>query len=69
MYLVFHQIISPIPLGEIRRHDLIFKLIKKVNLNRSKHLWKEDETKVSVLGFNLNVDPASCTTTEFEERM
>jgi hypothetical protein len=68
IYLVHHRIETTVSLGEIRKHYAISELLQKVNVRLIKHLWKEDETNIAVLGFFTDVDPTNFLKDEFEER-
>ena len=69
MYLVYHRIISPVPIGEIRRNSEVAAMLQNVNAKVSTHQWTEDDTRISVLGFHVKVDPSNCLQTEMEERL
>ena len=56
MYLVFHSILSSVPLREIRRHYEIEAPLNKSTTRVTLHRWKEDETDIAHLGFFINVD-------------
>ena len=69
MYLVFHRILSTVPLGEIRRYSTISELLQRVNTRMSMHHWAEDDTKITTLGFFIRTDPINCIRHEFESRV
>lgn len=69
IYLVYHRIHSSVPLSEIRRNEVIFTLLRKVNTIMTTHMWKEDETHISNLGFHVGVDPSNFIKEYFEERI
>ena len=69
IYLVFHRIQSSIPIGELRKHDTIATLLQKVNVKMTTHKWKEDETRISDLGFFVSVDPGNKLKEDFEEEI
>ena len=66
LYLCFHRIVTPISLGEIRRHTVISSLLRKVNTRLTTHLWKEDETRIANLGFHVGVDPTNFVKEDLE---
>ena len=42
MYLVYHRIISPVPIGEIQRNSEVSAMLQNVNARVSTHQWSED---------------------------
>lgn len=56
-YIVYHCILSPIPLNEIRHHYAINTLLSKVHTQMTQHFWNEDKTKIANLGFFIGVEP------------
>ncbi|KAL7580871.1 hypothetical protein ACA910_001140 [Epithemia clementina (nom. ined.)] len=69
IYLAFHRIVSPVPLGEIRRHATVSTLLHKVNTRLSLHHWTEDETRIANLGFFVGFDPTNILPEEMVERI
>jgi hypothetical protein len=69
IYVVHHRIISNVSLGEIRKHWSVSDLLKRVNTRMTKHLWNEQETRIAVLGFSINVDPTNFLKNDYEARM
>lgn len=69
MYIVIHRIYSPVSLSEIRNNADVSAMLKQVNARISTHQWKEEDTRISVLGFFLKIDPSSCLHTELEARV
>ncbi|KAL7565868.1 hypothetical protein ACA910_007426 [Epithemia clementina (nom. ined.)] len=69
LYLAFHRIRSAVPITEIRRHSTIAHLLLKVNTRLTVHLWNEEETRISTLGFHVGVDPSNHLKDHFEERI
>ena len=66
MHLVFHRILSNVPLQEIRRHYEIETLLNKSNTQVTLHHWKEDDMDIANLGFFINVDPINNPREAFE---
>ena len=69
MYIVYHRILSSVPIGEIRRHAIISSLLQKLNTRMSIHLWSEDDTDIANLGFFVQIDPTNLLHDELEERV
>ena len=64
---MIHRIISPVSISESRRHSTVADLLKQVNTRLTTHKWSEDDTRISNLGFHVNVDPSNFLSEEFEE--
>ena len=69
IYLSFHRIHSSISISEIRKNSEVAALLSKQNTCLTVHLWKEDETQITNLGFYVKVNPSNVTKEYFEERV
>jgi hypothetical protein len=69
IYLVFHRFRSTVPISEVRKHTVISSLLQKQSTRMSTHLWTEDETRISNIGFYVNVDPSNYLKDDFEEKI
>ena len=69
VYLSFHRIRSSVSISEIRKNSEVAALLSKQNTRLTVHLWKEDETQIANLGFNVKVDSSNVTKEYFEERV
>jgi hypothetical protein len=68
-YTCFHRVYSTIPIGEIRKHATISALLQKLNTRMSLHLWHEDDTQITSLGFFVGIDPANFLSDTTAERI
>ena len=69
MYLVFHRLRSRVPISEIRRHHSISARLKRHEARMVLHQWKEDETRISNLGFFVGIDPSNVLESEAIENI
>ena len=69
IYLTFHRIQSSVSISKIRKNSEVAELLSKQNTHPTVHLWKEDETQITNLGFYVKVDPSNITKEYFEERI
>ena len=67
IYLVFHRINSSVSISELRKHTVISALLQKVNTRMSTHIWLEDETRISNIGFFVTIDPGNKLKVQSEE--
>ena len=67
IYMVVHRVLSRIPLSEIRRHFSVDEKLKHSNAKMTKHMWKEDEIRISNLGFFVGYDPSNILPEEMVE--
>ena len=51
IYLTFYRIRSSISISEIHKNSEVVALLRKLNARLTVHLWKEDETQITNLGF------------------
>ena len=69
LYLIFHRIHSRVPISQIRRHHSVEQRLKEHKGKMLVHHWKEDETRISNIGFFVGIDPANTTESEVTERL
>ena len=66
IYVTFHCIRSSVSISEIQKNFEVAELLSKQNTRLMVHLWKEDETQITNLGFYVNVDPSNVAKEYFE---
>ena len=61
IYVVIHRLQSKISLSEIRRHTSVDAKLKaeKLKTKMTRHMWNENETRISNLGFFVGYDPSN----------
>ena len=69
MYIVYHRLHSRIPISEIRNHHDVSARLKNVNARMLVHHWQENETRISNLGFFVEIDPSNVTEEEAVDRV
>ena len=69
MYLVFHRLRSRVPISEIRCHHSISGRLTRQKARMVLHQWKEDETRISNLGFFVGIDPSNVLESEAVENI
>ena len=67
IYMVVHRILSRIALSEIRRHFSVDEKLKSSHAKMTRHMWKEDEIRISNLGFFVGYDPSNILPDEMQE--
>jgi hypothetical protein len=66
-YITHHQIISTVPISEIKRHHDIEQRLNKVKGAMKIHHWRKDQTKIANLGFFVSTDPSNYLATNWEK--
>ena len=69
IYLTFQCIRSSISISKIQKNSEVASLLSKQNMCLTVHLWKEDKTQITNLGFYVKVDPSNVTKKYFEEHI
>ena len=61
IYVVIHRLQSKISLSKIRRHTSVQEKLNAKNLKTkmTRHMWNENETRISTLGFFVGYDPSN----------
>ena len=67
MYIVIHRFLSKISISEIRRHDSVHEKLRLGKAKMTQHLWNENETRISNLGFFVGYDPSNIPADEMVE--
>ena len=66
IYFAYHRIRTTVPINELRRHADIETLLSTLRVRMTVHMWNEDETQISNLGFHVGVDPSNYLQSDFE---
>ena len=69
IYLTIHRIQLNLSISKIPTISEVMALLSKQNMRLTVHLWKEDETQITNLGFYVKVDPSNVMKEYFEERI
>ena len=67
MYIVIHRFQSKISISEIRRHESVHEKLLLGKAKMTQHLWNENETRISNLGFFVGFDPSNIPPDEMIE--
>ena len=67
IYVVIHRFLSCIPISEIRKHFSVQEKLKSGSAKMTRHMWKEDETRISNLGFFVGFDPSNILPEDMRE--
>ena len=59
IYVVIHRFLSRIPISECRKHFSVQEKLKSGTAKMTRHMWREDETRISNLGFFVGYDPSN----------
>lgn len=69
MALVFHRLITLVPISELRKHHVVSSILTKHKARMTVHMWTEDDVHISTFGFFVSMDPSNCLKDEFKERV
>ena len=64
--MVYHQIRTSFSINKIHRHQDIHPYLMNNHIKSNNHEWDKMETRISNLGFFINIDPGNYICEQFE---